>query len=232
MRLSNLRTPPPSPNTATPRPVANTSTGKSENLDSYYYGVVMRNHPEIRAVCDQLLPVDVQRENTDMGGADAKRREAANHQAREDKGKGKMNSAGPSLQAAVASAARMSTLQKSIFRNRSKPYSRWPACLLQTACSLRGITGQSKQKDGEKMAVLLENYDKAFERPSPYVADLENRAAGVREGWFSVCLSLSLTSLSLYIYMCVCISIPFAKLSHGLSYALSHLAQTVAQPPI
>ena len=98
MYLSKLRTPPPpSSNTATPRPVANIPTGKSENLDSYYYGVVMRNHPEIRAaVCDQLLPVDVQRESTGMGGAaaieggaeaaaaDAKRREAAKRKARED----------------------------------------------------------------------------------------------------------------------------------------------------
>ena len=167
----------------------------------------MRNHPEIRAVCDQLLPVDVQRENTGMGEADAKRREAANRKTREDKDERKMNSAGPSLQAAVASAPAMSALQKSISRNRSKSYFRWPVCLLQMVCSMRGITGQSKQRNFEKMAVLLENCDKAFERPSPYVADLEDRAGGVQEAWFSVCLclSLSLTSLSLYIYIYMCV---------------------------
>ena len=132
-------------------------------------------------------PSDDSDDSVDVAGKVSDARSGGSSGIAGDKSKRKMNSAGPSLQATVAPVAVMSTLKKSISRNRSKPFSRWPAFLLQKAWSLRGITGQSKQKDSEKMAVLLENYDKTFERPSPYLADLANRAAGVREAWFSIC---------------------------------------------
>ena len=40
----------------------------SGDMDAYYFGTLMRKHPEILAVCDQMLPADVQRENTGVGG--------------------------------------------------------------------------------------------------------------------------------------------------------------------
>lgn len=75
-------------------------------------------------------------------------------------------------------AANLSTLQKSIARNKSKPYHLWPVSLLQHACSRRRIPGHSKDRDAVKLGRILGAFDKAAERASPYVDDLLDEAAG------------------------------------------------------
>ena len=79
---------------------------------------------------------------------------------------------------APALAKTHKALQRSINRNRTKSYERWPASLLQQACSLRKIAGYSKSGDVDKMAGVLTQLDNVMSRSSPYLMDLEDRAAG------------------------------------------------------
>lgn len=87
---------------ADPRPCpsvyAFTNSGIADSNEVYYYGEIVRMHPEIKNVCSQLLPDGVQRENTGVGGgeaseggakaaaADAERRNATKRTAREANG--------------------------------------------------------------------------------------------------------------------------------------------------
>ncbi|CAB1112212.1 unnamed protein product [Ectocarpus sp. CCAP 1310/34] len=79
---------------------------------------------------------------------------------------------------APGSAKTLQALQKSIDRNRTKSYEKWPASLLREACSLRRIMGFSKEKDTDKMARRLTQVDRVMERSSPFFADLDDKAAG------------------------------------------------------
>lgn len=72
----------------------------------------------------------------------------------------------------------MVALKKSLGRNAHKAYDKWPASLLQTACSLRNIAGYSKCKKTDKMATVLEQLDRALGRSSPFFQDLGDKAAG------------------------------------------------------
>ena len=78
---------------------------------------------------------------------------------------------------APALAKTHKALERSINRNRTKSYERWPASLLQQACSLRKIAGYSKSGDVEKMAGVLTQLD-IMSRSSPFLMDLDDRAAG------------------------------------------------------
>lgn len=69
-----------------------------EDLDVYYFGKLVRQYPDIMAVCNNLMPDDVQRENSGTGGvetgggksgaegakADAQRRAQAKQSAKVD----------------------------------------------------------------------------------------------------------------------------------------------------
>ena len=76
---------------------------------------------------------------------------------------------------APGSAKTLQALQKSIDRNRTKSYEKWPASLLREACSLRKIMGL---KDAGKMASRLTQVDLLMGRSSPFFADLDDKAAG------------------------------------------------------
>ena len=93
-----------------------------------------------------------------------------------DKGKARAAAEVSGTQEVATSS--ITTLRKSIKRNKDRPYVQWPATLLQQACSLHKISGQSKQRDVGKMASLLQNVDKVVGRPSPFVLDLQDKAAG------------------------------------------------------
>lgn len=68
---------------------------KSENLDTYYYGLMVEKYPEIEQATTQMLPDGTERENTGVGegagegggaeaaAADARRRASAKADARE-----------------------------------------------------------------------------------------------------------------------------------------------------
>lgn len=82
------------------------------------------------------------------------------------------------LGGAATGVKKAQSLQKSIERNRSRDYERWPVSLLKEACSLRKITGYSRSKDQVKIAKVLMDLDGVMDRPSPFLQDLDDKAAG------------------------------------------------------
>ena len=87
------------------------------------------------------------------------------------------NGSGAASAGAPVPAKTQKAPKRSINRNRTKSYERWPASLLQQACSLRKIAGYSKSGDVEKMAGVLTQLD-IMSRSSPFLMDLDDRAAG------------------------------------------------------
>eukprot|EP00903_Cladosiphon_okamuranus_P005773 g5721.t1 len=92
---------------------------------------------------------------------------------------GGASSSGAASSTAVDKATKdRQQLQASLNRHKGKPYGMWKAYLLKEACGLRRITGFSRSKDVERMVAALEALDKVMCRSSPYIADLEDKAAG------------------------------------------------------
>ena len=93
-------------------------------------------------------------------------------------GSGGGSSNGSGSGAASAGAKTQKALKRSIDRNCTKRCESSPASLLQQACSLRKIAGYSKSGDVEKMAGVLTQLDNIMSRSSPFLMDLDDRAAG------------------------------------------------------
>ncbi|CAB1121533.1 unnamed protein product [Ectocarpus sp. CCAP 1310/34] len=93
-----------------------------------------------------------------------------------EKGKtpSRAKSPSPTPQQSVASAM----TQRSLKRNQNKPYSAWPVSLLQIAIQARGISGLSRERSSLVLEKALADVDKVCGRPSPYYADLEDKATG------------------------------------------------------
>ncbi|CAN0343513.1 unnamed protein product [Pylaiella littoralis] len=67
-------------------------------------------------------------------------------------------------------------LKKSVDRNSGKPYAATPTTLLREMCATEKVTGMSREKNPAVLAKALAAMDEILKRPSPFWADMEDKA--------------------------------------------------------